>query len=170
MIPRTKEGALLRWHGMRGIASVPSYVIMQPTTLCNLDCTYCYLPLRAADRKMPVEVATAVAETVNRWVADAPRFSVVWHGGEPLSAGRAHLGALMDPFRGVEHHVQTNATLIDDAWCDFFVERGIKLGVSIDGDAARTSARVNRGGKPAYEQIRHGIDTLRRRDIPFAAL
>ena len=32
---------------MRGIATVPGYVVMQPTTLCNLDCTYCYLPHRA---------------------------------------------------------------------------------------------------------------------------
>jgi len=155
---------------MRGIAPVPSYVIMQPTTLCNLDCAYCYLPFKAADRKMPAEVAAAVAATVNEWAAEAGRFSVVWHGGEPLAAGREHLGALMAPFRGVEHHMQTNATLIDDAWCDFFVEHGVKLGVSIDGDAARTADRVDRGGKPAYDRIRRGIETLRRRDIPFAAL
>ncbi len=49
---RTAPGALsthhpVAWHGMRGIAPVPSYVIMQPTTLCNLDCAYCYLPFRA---------------------------------------------------------------------------------------------------------------------------
>ncbi len=42
--------------GMRGIATVPSYVVMQPTTLCNLDCSYCYLPFRAADKRMPVTV------------------------------------------------------------------------------------------------------------------
>jgi hypothetical protein len=53
------------WTGMRGIARVPSYVIMQPTTLCNLDCLYCYLPHRAANRRMPVAVARAVAATVN---------------------------------------------------------------------------------------------------------
>lgn len=158
------------WHGMRGIAPVPSYVIMQPTTLCNLDCAYCYLPFRAADRKMPVAVASAVADTVNRWAARNERFSVVWHAGEPLAAGRAHLGALMAPFRGVEHHIQTNATLIDDAWCDFFIEHDVRIGVSIDGDAVRTASRVDRAGRPAYDKIRKGIDTLQRRGIPFAAL
>ena len=30
---------------------------MQPTTLCNLDCTYCYLPHRAHDRRMALAVA-----------------------------------------------------------------------------------------------------------------
>ena len=49
-----------QWSGMRGISPVPSYVIMQPTTLCNLDCHYCYLPHRALDRRMPVAVAEAV--------------------------------------------------------------------------------------------------------------
>jgi len=76
---------------------------------------------------MPVAVATAVAKTANEWAVDVPRFSVVWHAGEPLTAGRAHLGALMDEFAGVEHHVQTNATLIDDAWCEFFAARDIRL-------------------------------------------
>src|SRR6185369_16635566 len=110
------------WSGMRGIAAVPTYVVMQPTTLCNLDCSYCYLPFRSQDKRMPVEVAAAVAESVGSF-ARAGRFSVVWHGGEPLATGRDHFAALLAPFDGaIEHHVQTNATLIDDAWCEFFAE------------------------------------------------
>jgi uncharacterized protein len=155
---------------MRGIAAVPSYVIMQPTTLCNLDCRYCYLPLRAADRRMPVPVAEAVAASVNPWAAATDRFSVVWHGGEPTSAGRAELARLMAPFTGVEHHIQTNATLVDDAWCEFLSGHGVKVGISIDGPPALTAQRVARGGRPAYDQIMRGVDALRRHGIPFAAL
>jgi uncharacterized protein len=158
------------WTGMRGINTVPSYVIMQPTTLCNLDCSYCYLPLRAFDRRMSVPVATAVAATVNRWAAQAERFSVVWHGGEPLSVGRTHLAELMAPFRGVEHHIQTNATLITDEWCEFFAHHGVRIGLSIDGPRDATAARVLRGGGPAYDRICKGIDTLRRNGLSFAAL
>jgi uncharacterized protein len=158
------------WSGMQGIAPVPGYVVMQPTTLCNLDCTYCYLPHRAVDRRMPVEVAGVVAGSVNPWAAADARFSVVWHGGEPLAAGRAHLGALMAPFAGVEHHVQTNATLIDDAWCEFFRAHDMRVSISVDGPPELNSARVNRGGAPAYERIRRGIETLRRHEIGFSAL
>ncbi|PRY27055.1 uncharacterized protein CLV70_11118 [Pseudosporangium ferrugineum] len=159
-----------RWSGMRGIATVPTYVVMQPTTLCNLDCSYCYLPLRRADRKMPVEVARAVAASVNPW-ARTGRFSVVWHGGEPLAAGRAHLAELMRPFaEGVEHHVQTNATLIDDAWCEFFAEHGVRVSVSVDGPEARNGDRVTAGDKPAYARIVRGIEALKRHGIPFSAL
>ncbi|WP_184840989.1 cyclophane-forming radical SAM peptide maturase AmcB [Allocatelliglobosispora scoriae] len=155
---------------MRGIAPAPSYVIMQPTSLCNLDCTYCYLPFRAENRRMTVEVAHAVAASVNIWAEQAERFSVVWHGGEPTAAGRDALAELMAPFRGVEHHVQTNATLIDDAWCDFIVEHGIRVGVSVDGPEELNAARVDRGARPAYPRIVEGIAALRRRGIPFAAL
>jgi uncharacterized protein len=155
---------------MRGIASVPSYVVMQPTTLCNLDCSYCYLPFRARNLTMGVPVARAVAQDVNRWAA-ARRCSVVWHGGEPMAAGRELLTALMAPFDpGVEQHLQTNATLIDDAWCDLFEDRQVRVSVSVDGPADLNRARVNRGGLPSYEMIMKGIATLRRRGLPFSAL
>jgi uncharacterized protein len=159
-----------RFSGMRGIAPVPTYVVMQPTTLCNLDCAYCYLPLRAADRRMPAAVAAAVAAPVNEW-ARAGRFSVVWHGGEPLAAGRDHLATLLAPFdAAVEHHVQTNATLIDDAWCEFFVTHRIRVSVSVDGPRARNADRVTRGGRPSYDRIMRGIEALRRHGIAFSAL
>jgi uncharacterized protein len=155
---------------MRGIAPVPGYVVLQPTTLCNLDCTYCYLPHRALDRRMPVEVARAVAADVNGWARAGGRFSVVWHGGEPMAAGRDHLAALMDPFDGVEHHIQTNATLIDDAWCELFAARQVRVSVSVDGPAGHNAARRTRGGAPAYDRIARGVEVLRRHGLPFSAL
>ncbi|WP_338106237.1 cyclophane-forming radical SAM peptide maturase AmcB [Micromonospora zingiberis] len=155
---------------MRGLAAVPSYVVMQPTTLCNLDCAYCYLPFRAVDRRMPVAVAEAVAASVNPWAASG-RFSVVWHGGEPLAAGREELAALMAPFSpDVEHHVQTNATLIDDAWCEFFTAQRMRVSVSVDGPRERNGDRVSRSGRPAYDRIVRGVAALRRHGLPFSAL
>jgi uncharacterized protein len=119
---------------------------------------------------MPVEVAAAVAEAVADWAREG-RFSVVWHGGEPLATGRDHLAALLSPFGPeVEHHVQTNATLIDDDWCDFFTAHRVRVSVSVDGPAAHNGDRVTRGGKPAYDRIVRGIDALRRHGIPFSAL
>lgn len=158
------------FSGMRGIAAVPTYVVMQPTTLCNLNCTYCYLPFRAMENRMSVAVAEAVATAVNPWAATG-RFSVVWHGGEPLAAGRRHLADLLAPFDpGVEHHVQTNATLIDDAWCGFFAEHRMRVSVSVDGPRERNGDRVTRAGQPAYDRIRRGVDALRRNGLPFSAL
>lgn len=152
------------------LAAAPTAVVLQPTTLCNLDCSYCYLPFRKLDQRMPVEVARAVAAPVNRWAQRQPSFDVIWHGGEPMAAGRAHLAALMKPFSGVRHHVQTNATLIDDAWCDFFAAHDIRVGISVDGPARHTAARVTRAGRPAYEAIMRGVDRLRGRGIEYSAI
>jgi uncharacterized protein len=119
---------------------------------------------------MTPAVAERTAESVNPWAANDHRFSVVWHGGEPMAAGRRGLAELMAPFAGVEHHIQTNATLIDDAWCDFFAGHDIRVSVSVDGPAARNGNRVNRAGAPAYHLIERGIATLRRHELPFSAL
>jgi uncharacterized protein len=119
---------------------------------------------------MPVAVADAVAATVNDWAQRVDRFSVVWHGGEPLATGRPQLAALMSRFRGVEHHIQTNATLIDDAWCEFFLHHQIEVGVSIDGPPSRTALRVDRAGRSAYDRILRGVEALRRHGIRFAVI
>ncbi|MBT8225430.1 MAG: radical SAM protein [Dactylosporangium sp.] len=156
---------------MRGISPVPGYVVMQANTLCNLACTYCYLPDRAFHRPTPVAVARAVAESTDRWAADDPGFAIVWHGGEPLAAGRPALAALMEPFGDVEHQVQTNATLINDDWCRFFSARRMRVSVSVDGPEECNDHRVIRGfGRPAYPRIIKGIEALRRNGVPFAAL
>ena len=113
---------------MRGIATVPTYVVMQPTTLCNLDCAYCYLPFRAADRRMPVAVAAGGRRRRSTpWARPAgSRWSGTAASRWPPAG--THLAALIAPFdAGVEHHVQTNATLIDDAWCEFFAEHEIRV-------------------------------------------
>ena len=156
---------------MRGISPVPGYIVMQANTLCNLACTYCYLPDRGISRPMPVEVAEAAARSANRWAAADPAFAVVWHGGEPLAVGRRALGSLMDPFVGVEHQIQTNATLINDPWCEFFAERRVRVSISVDGPAERNDHRVIRGfGRPAYRMIMKGAAALRRNGLDFAAL
>jgi uncharacterized protein len=95
----------------------------------------------------------------------------VWHGGEPLAVGRERFAALLAPFDArVEHHVQTNATLIDDAWCEFFADHRIRVSVSVDGPRWRNGDRVSRGGRPVYDRITRGIETLRRHGIGFSAL
>jgi uncharacterized protein len=46
----------------------------------------------------------------------------------------------------------------------------MRVSVSVDGPAELNTARVTRGGAPAYQRILRGIDALRRHGIPFSAL
>jgi uncharacterized protein len=148
------------------MAAKPSSVIMQPTTLCNLNCSYCYLPHRRHARRMLPAVAQAVAASIAPWTGRTT-MEVCWHGGEPLTAGRAHLARLMDHFAGLDvvHGVQTNATLVDEAWADFLAERGIHVGVSIDGPPGDNQQRADWAGRSAFDHIVRGIRLLVTREI-----
>lgn len=149
------------------------HVVLQPTTGCNLNCTYCYLPDRKAQRVMLPEVASAVAQSLEP-VPHA--VEVLWHGGEPMSCGLTAFRTLIKPFAElraigeVHHSLQTNATLITPAWCEFFIDEGFRVGVSIDGPRAQNAARRNWANKPAYNAIMRGIGELHRHEIPFGVI
>ncbi|MGW2824725.1 cyclophane-forming radical SAM peptide maturase AmcB [Streptomyces sp. NPDC001443] len=158
---------------MTELARTASVVFLQPTTLCNLDCSYCYLPDRAAHRRMSVAVADAVARGVAAWSLLHP-VRVVWHGGEPLALGTPGFTELIGRFGSaggrVTHAVQTNATLIDDAWCEVFNRHRISVNVSLDGPRRANGARTTRAGRESFELALRGIAALRGHGIPFGAI
>ncbi|MEV6765977.1 cyclophane-forming radical SAM peptide maturase AmcB [Streptomyces sp. NPDC051105] len=158
---------------MPELASTASVVFLQPVTLCNLDCSYCYLPERALRRRMSVDVADAVARAVSVW-SDVHPVNVVWHGGEPLALGLPGFVELLGRFRAgaqrVSHTVQTNGTLIDDAWCEVFVRHRVAVTVSLDGPGRFNRDRVTRAGRGSLDRTLRGIAALRRHHLPFAAI
>lgn len=158
---------------MAELARTASVVFVQPITLCNLDCVYCYLPDRSARNRMSVEVADAVARAVTAWSAVHP-VRVVWHGGEPLAIGTSGFTELLGRFGDgndrVRHAVQTNATLVDDAWCELFARLGVDVTVSLDGPRQANRARTTRAGCESFDLTLRGIGALRRHGIPFGAI
>lgn len=154
------------------LAAVPSTVVIQPTSLCNIACAYCYLPQKSERHLLSDEVLASVVATVRRWHGLGRAVEILWHSGEPLTVGRARFRELLgaDWPAGTPHRIQTNATLIDGAWCDLFEEYRPEIGVSIDGPAAMNAHRVTRAGRPAHRRIEAGIGALRDRGIAFDIL
>lgn len=159
----------------RMISELFHTLVVQPTTLCNLDCSYCYLPDRKRQQLMDARVARALAASVAEQASDSP-VEVVWHCGEPLATPLGHMRSLLAEFEAlrragaISHGVQTNATLIDEAWCELFDAYGFEVGVSIDGPAACNAARVDWTGRPSYERTMRGIAHLQKSDIPFSVI
>lgn len=149
------------------------HIALQPTTLCNLDCGYCYLPLRRTRSMMQPEVTVRLARDI---AAMRRHVRLVWHAGEPLACGLDHFRRLLEPLTApdcapfISHNIQTNGTLIDRSWCELFREFNFDVGVSIDGPYELTSRRVDYAGKQAFEKIQRGIECLRESAIRFAVI
>jgi uncharacterized protein len=151
-------------------------LIVQPTTLCNLDCSYCYLPDRRQRTLMSVKVSERLAESITTQGGDEV-IDVVWHGGEPLTTPIEHMRNLLAPFEAlrrdgrVAHIVQTNATLIDEKWINLFREYRFSVGVSIDGPGSDfNAARPDWAGHDSYLKIMSGIRRLRNAGVPFTVI
>jgi uncharacterized protein len=150
-------------------------LVIQPTPFCNIDCKYCYLPHRTSKAVVARETLKNLFSQVfgAGWLGDD--LSVVWHAGEPMVLPIAFyrdafalVEMLRPPRLQVVHSFQTNGTLIDDAWCAFFAETRINLGVSIDGPRHfHDSNRLTRSGRGTFDRTIAGIRLLRRHGVPF---
>ena len=150
-------------------------LILQPTPFCNINCSYCYLPNRQSTRRMSLETVDRVFEwTFASGLAREP-FTLLWHAGEPLVMPVAFYEAAWQCFEThnraglpVGQSMQTNATLIDESWCNYFRKHDVNLGVSVDGPAQlHDSRRRTRQGLGTHERVLAGMRLLREREIPF---
>lgn len=150
-------------------------LILQATPFCNLACTYCYLPDKSIKKKLPMNVIEASLQKILQAGLIDEEFSVVWHAGEPLAAGTrfyreadALIRKTLPQGIRFKHCIQTNGTLIDDAWCALFQDLNVQLGVSVDGPAfINDKYRVDRRGQGSLEKVLEGINCLRRNNISF---
>jgi serine-type anaerobic sulfatase-maturating enzyme len=70
------------------------------------------------------------------------------------------------PDQRVQHTIQTNGTLLDDAWGAFLAEHGFLVGLSMDGPAdIHDTYRLNKGGRGTFGDVRRGWETLRRHGV-----
>jgi uncharacterized protein len=150
-------------------------VVVQPTPFCNINCSYCYLPARN-DRTV-LEQGTVLNLFAKLFESGwtAPHVNVIWHAGEPLvmpidfyRQAFTTIERLRPEHVCVTHSIQTNGMLISQAWCDFFTEWKVDVGVSIDGPRhLHDQKRVTRSGRGTFDKTLAGIRKLRQREIPF---
>jgi uncharacterized protein len=150
-------------------------LVLQPTPFCNINCSYCYL----ADRQSTKRMSPAVLERSLEWVFSSglarEPFTLLWHAGEPLVVGvdfyeRASELLARHNRDGVpvKQSFQTNATLLDEQWCDYFLRHDVHVGVSVDGPAfLHDRYRVTRTGKGTLARVLQGIHLLHEKNVPF---
>jgi len=152
-------------------------LVLQPTPFCNIDCSYCYLPRRDDRSRMDLDTVRVTARRLREDCLVGDELSVVWHSGEPLAVPVAWyaqaFAVLADELIGirVQHALQTNATLIDGRWCDFFRRHQVQVGVSVDGPAfLHDLHRRTRRGGATHAATQRGMRLLREHGVPFHAI
>ncbi len=145
---------------------------------CNLKCAYCYyvgkesLFAQGHPRRMPDDLLEKyIAERLQS--SPGPVTGFEWHGGEPTLLG-------LDFFRRVvqfqrKHSsggrrfvngLQTNGTLIDEAWAAFFAEEKFSIGLSLDGPAdVHDVFRRTKGNEPTHGRVVRAFRLLRRYNV-----
>lgn len=154
-------------------------VVVQSTSLCNLDCSYCYLPDRQRKRVFDLDLLPLLMRRILESPYCGPEFALVWHAGEPLTlpcswydeaTAIIHRSLREWQAEAIDfvQHVQTNATLINDAWCDCFRRNRIVVGISVDGpEDIHDTHRRFRNGRGSHALAMQGIEALHRNEVPF---
>lgn len=152
--------------------------IVKVHSRCELSCDYCYMYEMADQswRGQPLAMSAEIAELTARRIGDhalahnLPDITLILHGGEPLLAGRALISQLVTSARRYAGHgttvhavVQTNGVGLNDAYLNLFDELGVRVGVSLDGDAgAHDRHRQFASGRGSYQAVAAALRRLRR--------
>jgi uncharacterized protein len=159
-------------------------VMLKPRgAICNLDCAYCYYLVK--EHLYPdsnFRMTDAVLEVFTRQYihahAQMPEVTFAWQGGEPTLADLVFFERAVElqkkyakPGMRVANALQTNATMLDDAWGEFFRENNFLIGVSLDGPRELHNAyRADKGGAPTFDRVMRGIETLKKQRVEFNIL
>lgn len=168
---------------MKKITPSAFHVMLKPRgAICNLDCRYCYY--LSKEQLYPGSgfcMSNEMLETFTRQYIEAqqvPQVTFAWQGGEPTLMGLdffRHAVALQERYRKpgmtILNALQTNATTLNDEWCEFFREHRFLVGVSLDGPRELHDAyRVDKGGAPTFDRVMAGIHLLQQHQVEFNIL
>jgi uncharacterized protein len=156
----------------------PQIVIIQSTPKCNMNCNYCYLSEesrnpsanRIAGGGMSSDIQEKIKEVMINSHCDD--ITINFHAGEPLMLPIDYYKKAIDILGDNNNYViQTNATLINQSWVDFFIDYNIGIGVSIDGPKNIHDAhRVTWNNKGTHAMTERGMDLMMANEFSFGTI
>lgn len=139
--------------------------IVELTEDCNLGCTFCLRP-SFNKPKMSLETLEGVIREILRFSSDRADF--VWHGGEPLILGLDFYKNLLkyqEKYKKegvlIRNNIQSNLTLLNQEFTDFFNENEFSIGTSIQGpEEVHNKTRIDKAKRGTYGRVVEKINKL----------
>lgn len=150
---------------------------------CNLACSYCYYlgkaDLFSEDPKPLMQdslLETYIRQHIDAYPGEIVRFS--WHGGEPTLLGVDYFQRIIElqkrhcpPHKRIANGLQTNGTLLTDAWCRFLATHHFSVGLSLDGPQnIHDMYRTTREGTTSHAAAMRGYACLVKHQVPLDIL
>ncbi len=136
--------------------------------LCNMDCKMCYVRKTKAEMNAQGRMLTCYEWL--RIIEEACRQGLLFlllTGGEPLlypEFKRLYTGISR---MGVILTVNTNGTLIDEDWADFFLKNGVRrINITLYGKDDATYGTLCNNAK-GFTQVMRAARLLKERDVAF---
>lgn len=150
------------------VMRVPIGGTMELLPLCNMDCKMCYIRMTKAEMEQHGRMLSC-DEWLNiaRSAKEAGVLFLLLTGGEPLmfQEFKRLYTELTD--MGFIITINTNGTLIDEEWADFFAKRPCRrMNITLYGKDNETYARLC-GNPRGFTQVTRAVDLLKERNIPF---
>ena len=182
MMPLSKTDTLSFGAASKPIQPRAFSLMIKPIgSVCNLRCAYCYYLEKAElySGHEPLMSSHTLEETIRQFfqAIEIPVASFCWHGGEPLIAGKQFFREaihLQNKYKGniqVENSLQTNGTLIDAEWCDFFRENHFLIGLSLDGpETIHNGYRKDTTNKGSFSRTLRAAQLMAEKHVDFNIL
>jgi uncharacterized protein len=155
-------------------------LIIQGTSQCNLNCSYCYIPEkdRRTKQKISLDTTNQIFQKVLQSCLVGQELQILWHSGEPLVAPISFYEAcetqlLRHNTKGIHltKTFQTNGTLLTKKWINFIKKHQYTISISCDGPAfLHNTHRQTWDNKPTHDRVLAGIQQLHDHQIPFSGL
>jgi uncharacterized protein len=150
---------------------------------CNLECAYCFYLGKDAlyPGRHSFRMSDAVLESfVRQYIAaqQVPEVTFAWQGGEPTLMGLDFFRRAvtlqkqyLPPGKRLINALQTNGTLLDDAWCEFLRENRFLVGISLDGPRElHDRYRVDKRQRPTFGAVMRGLGLLQQHGVEYNVL
>jgi|LSQX01.1.fsa_nt_gb uncharacterized protein len=155
--------------------------IIKPTHRCNFRCKYCYVEDILKNNDKDIEISDAkilIDKIVDYSILNCIKtICLLWHGGEPLLWGFNNFETILNycsekaKWVKFSHSIQTNLSLIDEAFISLFKFYKVRVGFSLDGPAwINDSIRVTTRSRGTSNIIEKKISLCKKHDLNIGAI